>query len=55
MGGEDKYKNLIFISKTIHRLIHEPDVSKIKLIATALLLDKRQAIKLSGLRDLANS
>jgi len=29
MDGEDKYKNLIFISKAIHRLILEPDGSKI--------------------------
>ena len=54
-GVEDKYKNLIFVTKAIHRLIHEPDESKIKLITTALLLDKRQAKKLSVLRGLANS
>jgi len=54
MGGEDKYKNLIFVTKAIHRLIHEPDDSKIKLVTTALLLDEQQAKKVSVLRDLAN-
>ena len=53
MGGEDKYKNLIFVTKAIHRLIHEPDEGKIELITTALLLDRRQAKKLSELRGLA--
>ena len=53
MGGEDKYKNLIFVTKAIHRLIHEPDEGKIELITTALLLDRRQAKKLSELRCLA--
>ena len=53
MGGEDKFKNLIFVTKAIHRLIHEPDESKIKVAATALLLDKRQVEKLIVLNNLA--
>lgn len=53
MGGEDKYRNLTFVTQAIHRLMHEPDESKVKLAATALLLDKRQTEKLSKLRDLA--
>ncbi len=53
MGGEDKYKNLIFVTKAIHRLIHEPDESKIKVATTALLLDKRQVEKLIVLNNLA--
>ncbi len=53
MGGEDKYKNLTLVTQAIHRLMHEPDESKVKLAATALLLDKRQTKKLSKLRDLA--
>ena len=53
MGGEDKYKNLILVTKAIHGLIHEPDESKIKLTAIALQLDKRQAEKLKVLNNLA--
>jgi len=53
IGGEDKYKNLILITQAIHRLIHEPDESKVKVTTTALLFDKRQTKKLSKLRDLA--
>ena len=53
MGGEDKYKNLIFVTKAIHRLIHEPDESKIKVAATALLLDRQQVEKLIVLNNLA--
>ena len=53
MGGEDKYKNLIFVTKAIHRLIHEPDESKVKFATTALLLNKRQVEKLIVLNNLA--
>ncbi|WP_459931723.1 HNH endonuclease signature motif containing protein, partial [Desulfosporosinus burensis] len=53
MGGGDEYKNLIFVTKAIHRLIHEPDESKIKLTSAALLLDKQQVKKLIKLKNLA--
>ncbi|MHB1654462.1 MAG: group II intron reverse transcriptase/maturase [Desulfitobacteriaceae bacterium] len=53
MGGRDEYKNLVFVTKAIHRLIHEPDESKIKLNPTTLLLDKQQIKKLTKLRNLA--
>ena len=53
MGGEDSYNNLTFVTKAIHRLIHEPDESKVKLTATALLLDKQQVKKLMKLKSLA--
>ena len=53
MGGEDKYINLIFVTKAIHRLIHEPDESKVKVITTTLSLDSQQAKKLIVLRNLA--
>jgi HNH endonuclease. len=53
MGGEDKYKNLILVTKAIHKLIHEPDESKLKLAISALTLDKRQTKKLIDLNNLA--
>ena len=53
LGGEDKYKNLILVTKAIHELIHESDESKIEFAATALLLDKRQVEKLIALNNLA--
>ncbi|OLN25151.1 group II intron reverse transcriptase/maturase [Desulfosporosinus metallidurans] len=53
LGGEDKYKNLILVTKAMHELIHEPDKSKLKLAAAALLLDKRQVKKLIVLNNLA--
>ena len=53
MDGEDKYKNLILVTKAIHELIHESDNSKLKLAATALLLEKRQVEKLIVLNNLA--
>jgi len=53
LGGEDKYKNLILVTKAIHELIHESDESKIEFTATALLLDKRQIEKLIALNNLA--
>ena len=53
LGGEDKYKNLTLVTKAMHELIHEPDKSKLKLAAAALLLDKRQVEKLIVLNNLA--
>ena len=53
MGGEDKYKNLIFVTKAIHKLIHEPDESKVEVTTTALLLDEQQVKKLIKLKNLA--
>ncbi|GAB6152030.1 hypothetical protein JCM17380_07800 [Desulfosporosinus burensis] len=53
MGGEDKYKNLILVTKAIHELIHDPDKSNLKLAASALLLNKKQAEKLIHLNNLA--
>ncbi|SPF49527.1 Reverse transcriptase (RNA-dependent DNA polymerase) (fragment) [Candidatus Desulfosporosinus infrequens] len=53
LGGEDKYKNLILVTKAIHELIHEPDKSNLKLAANALLLEKRQVEKLIVLNNLA--
>ena len=53
MGGEDKYKNLMLVTKAIHELIHEPDESKLKLATSVLMLDERQTKKLIDLNNLA--
>jgi len=52
-GDKDRYNNLIFVTREIHRLIHEPDESKVKLDLETFQLEKQQVKKLFKLRNLA--
>lgn len=49
-GGTDIYKNLIFLTSDIHKLVHMTDESKINVYIDKLKLKKEQIEKLNKLR-----
>lgn len=49
-GGTDIYKNLIFLTSDIHKLVHMTDESKINVYIDKLKLKKEQIKKLNKLR-----
>lgn len=53
MGGKDKYYNLIFIIKDVHKLIHATKSDTISQYLTKLKLDDNQLKKLNKLRVMA--
>ncbi|MDU3181716.1 MAG: group II intron reverse transcriptase/maturase [Lachnospiraceae bacterium] len=55
MGGKDDYKNLIFVTDTIHKLIHATDVQTIGKYIKLVALDEKMLEKLNKLRrDVGN-
>lgn len=52
-GGNDKYSNLIIVSKIIHYLIHVTITEKSKHILNSLNLSEKELIKLNKLREQA--
>lgn len=52
-GGTDKYSNLVFVTDTVHLLIHAAKEDTIKSLLAKLNLNKRQFAKLNKFRLLA--
>jgi len=52
-GGTDKYENLIFVTDTIHKLIHLENETSIENYISTLKLNEKQLNKLNELRELA--
>ena len=50
LSKDDRYSNLIVLHKSVHRLIHLKDASKIKLALDALKLNNKQMEKVNLLR-----
>ena len=50
-GGTDKYPNLVFVTNTVHRLIHASDPELIQGLLMELHLDKKQLAKLNQFRE----
>lgn len=55
MGGDDKYKNLIFITKDVHKLVHATLTETIDKYLTRVVLDDKGMKKLNKLRILAGN
>nr|WP_290100594.1 reverse transcriptase domain-containing protein [uncultured Muribaculum sp.] len=55
MGGTDEYKNLIFITDTVHKLIHATDENTVSKYLKITPLDEKQLKKLNKLRVQAGS
>lgn len=53
LGGDDKYKNLIFIEENVHILLHSTNENTILKYLDKLKLNKKQIEKLNKLRVLA--
>lgn len=53
IGGTDEYSNLIFVTDTVHKLIHATNPDTISKYLTALSLNKKQLEKLNKLRKQA--
>ena len=49
-GGTDEYANLLFVSDTVHRLIHATAKEAIKKLLSVLKLDDKQMRKLNKFR-----
>ena len=54
MGGDDAYKNLIFVTTPIHRLLHATRAETISRYLDTLKLNQEQAKKLNRYRGLMN-
>lgn len=54
-GGTDKYNNLIFITKNIHKLVHITDINKINDYLKTENLNSKQMEKLNELRKLVGN
>ena len=54
-GGTNKYQNLIFITKNIHKLVHITDKDKINEYLQNENLNKEQMQKLNELRELVGN
>ena len=54
LGGTDEYKNLVFVSESVHRLIHATNPEVIREYLEKLKLTSKQLKKLDKLRSLAN-
>lgn len=52
-GGGDNYQNLVLVTISVHRLIHDADYVHVEEKARALDLNPKQIIKLQKLRKLA--
>ena len=52
-GGEDKYQNLVLVTDTVHRLIHDANSARVEADSKALHLDEKQLVRLEKLRKLA--
>lgn len=50
MGGDDKYKNLIYLTEPVHKLLHTKNENTISLYMKMLNLNKKQIEKLNKLR-----
>ena len=55
LGGTDKYSNLIFILKDVHKLIHATDDKTITKYIRKLKLDEESKRKINELRRLSNN
>ena len=55
LGGTDEYKNLIFVTDTVHKLIHAANPDTISKYLIALSLNKKQLEKLNKLRKQAGN
>lgn len=53
LGGTDEYKNLVIVSKDVHRLIHATNPETIRKYLEKLNLDAKQLKKLEKFRSLA--
>ena len=53
LGGDDKYKNLVFITDEVHRLVHAKETNTIATYLDGLNLDKKKLEKLNKLRVMA--
>lgn len=53
-GGTDDYKNLMYLNKDIHNLIHMTDPIKIQNVINLYKLDAKQIVKINKLRKLAD-
>jgi len=53
LGGDDRYSNLVYLNKDIHRLIHMTDRVKIKIIVDKYNLNAKQIAKINKFRELA--
>ena len=53
LGGDDKYRNLIFITEPVHKLVHATKKDTISLYMEMLNLNTKQFEKLNQLRVLA--
>lgn len=54
-GGTDKYQNLIFLTKNIHKLVHITDISEISEYLQNENLNNEQMQKLNELRELVGN
>lgn len=54
LGGSDAYKNLVIVSKAVHRLIHATNPATIRSYMEKLKLGAKQLERLNKLRSLAN-
>ena len=54
LGGTDEYKNLVFVSESVHRLIHATNPETIRNYLEKLKLTPKQLKKLDKLRSLAH-
>ena len=54
-GGTDKYQNLIFLTKSIHKLVHITDINKINEYLQNENLNNEQMQKLNELRELVGN
>ena len=55
LGGTDEYKNLIFILKDVHKLIHATDEKTVTKYIRRLRLDEQSKRKINELRRLVNN
>lgn len=55
MGGSDEYKNLIFIRKDVHQLIHSTKETTIQIYLQKLNLEKDTLDKINNLRKLVGN
>jgi RNA-directed DNA polymerase len=55
LGGTDEYKNLIFILKDVHKLIHATDEKTVTKYIRKLKLDEQSKRKINELRRLVNN
>ncbi len=52
-GGGDTYSNLLFVTDTVHRLLHATTEETIKSLLDSLNLDRKQLAKVNKFRRLA--